>query len=84
MQSKTELSEKINTHYAISNRHINLIIYHRFVLTGAEKLRVEIPAKRLVTMNGADMYKIVWEVDVKDITFKLNTFTSDWLDLEDR
>lgn len=35
-------------------------------------------------MNGADMYKIVWEVDVKDITFKLNTFTSDWLDLEDR
>ena len=56
----------------------------RVTLSGADTLKLDLPAENLIIMGGAASYRIKMEVKPQDILLRTNSTTSEWFDLMDR
>ena len=55
----------------------------KVILSGANTLKLDLPAENLLIMGGAASYRIKMEVKPQDILLRTNATTSEWFDLMD-
>ena len=55
----------------------------KVILSGADTLKLDLPAENLLIMGGAASYRIKMEVKPQDILLRTNATTSEWFDLMD-
>ena len=55
-----------------------------FKLSGADTLKLDIPAENILIMGGAATYRIKIEKKPQDIVLQTNATTSEWLYLMER
>jgi len=56
----------------------------KFLLDGTETIKTELAVSSIMDSEFADNYRIVIESWPRDVKLKLNSLSSEWLDLEDR
>ena len=56
----------------------------KIILSGADTVKLDIPAENILIMGGAASYRIKMEKKPQDILLRTNATTSEWFDLSER
>ena len=56
----------------------------KVILSGADTVKLDIPAENILIMGGAASYRIKMEKKPQDILLRTNATTSEWFDLSER
>jgi hypothetical protein len=49
-----------------------------------EGMDMDIQANKMVSAGGSSGYRLKWQIWLRDIKLRPNSYTSDWMDLTDR
>ena len=56
----------------------------KIILSGADTVKLDIPAENILIMGGAASYRIKMEMKPQDIILRTNATTSEWFDLSEK